>query len=117
MSEPPKPGHTKRVPSHDEYNLDAQDEHYEPYVSIAQRRQAKLAKFSSRGVDSGRERAKKQLEELEEHEDAEKEEENRRERARKERTLLMEAEEVHTRKAIEGQCGPPPSPMALQTCF
>ena len=35
-------------------------------------------------------------------EDEEREEERRREKARNERTLLMEAQEVHDKKAAEG---------------
>ncbi|KAF7338572.1 DEAD-box ATP-dependent RNA helicase 35 [Mycena venus] len=83
------------------YKLDDEDDSYEPYVSVAQRRQQKLAKLSSLGASSEKQRAKKQQEEQEEREDAEKEEERRKERARKERTLLMEAQEVHSRKAAE----------------
>lgn len=64
----------------------------------------KLAKLSalSSGSDA-RTKAKKELEELLEKEDAEREEERRREGARKERTLLLEAQEVHSRKAAEGK--------------
>jgi ATP-dependent RNA helicase DDX41 len=83
------------------YKLD-DDDSYEPYVPVAQRRQEKLAKLSSLGAPSEKQKAKKQQEEQEEREDAEKEEERRKERARKERTLLMEAQEVHSRKAEEG---------------
>ena len=92
-----------RSPSPQQYSLDADDDTYEPYVPVAQRRQAKLAKFSSRIVHSERDKAKKQREESEERYDAEREEENRRERARRERTLLIEAEEVNTKKALEGE--------------
>jgi ATP-dependent RNA helicase DDX41 len=84
------------------YELDHQDDSYEPYVPVAQRRQEKLAKLSSWGVNSEKEKAKKQQEELEEREDAEREEERRRENARNERTLLMEAQDVHSKKALEG---------------
>jgi len=83
------------------YELDHQDDSYEPYVPVAQRRQEKLAKLSSWGVNSEKEKAKKQQEELEEREDAEREEERRRENARNERTLLMEAQDVHSKKALE----------------
>ncbi|EIW85332.1 P-loop containing nucleoside triphosphate hydrolase protein [Coniophora puteana RWD-64-598 SS2] len=83
------------------FKYDDEDDSYEPYVPVAQRRAAKLAKLSSFGVNSDRQKAKKQLEELLELEDAEREEEKRRERARKERTLLVEAQEVHSRRAVE----------------
>jgi len=79
-----------------------QDDSYEPYIPVAQRREAKLAKFLTRG-NTEKEGSKKP-EEIEVWEDAEREEENRREKARKERTLLVEAEEVHSKKAIEGKC-------------
>ena len=82
-----------------EYKLD-DDDNYEPYIPVAQRRQAKLAKLTAWGTD--KDKAKKQREEEEEREDEEREEERRREKARKERTLLMEAQEVHDRKAAEG---------------
>ncbi|XP_006458335.1 hypothetical protein AGABI2DRAFT_216865 [Agaricus bisporus var. bisporus H97] len=88
----------QRSPS-PQYNLD--DDSYEPYVPISQRRQEKLAKLSSLGVTAGRHKAKHIQEEQEEREDALKEEERRREKARKERTLLFEAQEVQKRKAAE----------------
>lgn len=84
------------------YKLDDEDDSYELYVPVAQRREAKLAKLSSWGTNADKERAKKQLEELEERKDEEEEEARRREKARKERTLLMEAQEVHSKKAEEG---------------
>jgi ATP-dependent RNA helicase DDX41 len=93
----------QRSPSPPVYKLDDGDDAYEPYVPVAQRRQAKLAKLSALSSTSdAREKAKNQLEELLEKEDAEREEERRREGARKERTLLVEAQEVHSRKAAEG---------------
>lgn len=92
----------QRSPSPPVYKLDDGDDTYEPYVPVAQRRQAKLAKLSALSSTSDREKAKHQLEELLEKEDAEREEERRREGARKERTLLLEAQEVHSRKAAEG---------------
>lgn len=91
--------HPQRSPS-PQYSLD--DESYEPYVPISQRRQEKLAKLSSLGVASGRHKARRIQEEQEEREDALKEEERRREKARTERTLLFEAQEVQRRKAVEG---------------
>jgi ATP-dependent RNA helicase DDX41 len=44
------------------------------------------------------------LDELEERKDEEEEEAKRKEKARKERTLLMEAQDVHLKKAEEGEC-------------
>ncbi|KAI0653202.1 DEAD-domain-containing protein [Cubamyces menziesii] len=83
------------------YKLDDEDDSYEPYVPVAQRRQAKLAKLTSWGANAEKEKAKRLQEEQEERDDEEREEERRREKARKERTLLMEAQEVHDRKAAE----------------
>ncbi|KAI0956954.1 hypothetical protein AcW1_005505 [Taiwanofungus camphoratus] len=80
------------------YTLD-EDASYEPYVPVAQRRQAKLAKLTSWGTDKGK--TKLPEEEEDEREDEQREEERRREKARKERTLLMEAQEVHEKKAAE----------------
>jgi len=84
------------------YQLDYQDDSYEPYVPIAKRRQEKLAKLSSWGTNAAKPKTKKQQEEADEREDALKEEELRREKARKERTLLIEAQEVHLQKAAQG---------------
>jgi len=86
------------------YELDDQDNSYEPYIPVAQRREAKLAKLASWGASSEKENAKKQLDELEERKDEEEEEAKRKEKARKERTLLMEAQDVHSKKAEEGEC-------------
>lgn len=91
----------QRSPSPPQYSLD-DNEPYEPYIPVAQRRQAKLAKLTSWGSGGDKDLAKKAQEEQEEREDEEREEERRREKARKERTLLMEAQEVHGRKAAEG---------------
>lgn len=93
----------QRSPSPPVYKLDDEDDTYEPYIPVTQRREAALAKLSAlSSTADAREKAKKQLEELLEKEDAEREEEKRREKARKERTLLLEAQEVHSRKAAEG---------------
>ena len=84
------------------YKLDDEDD-YQPYVPIEKRRQERLAQLTNRrGPESKQERAKREREEREEREDEEREEERRREKARKERTLLMEAQDVHSRKAAEG---------------
>ena len=85
------------------YNLDEED--YQPYVPVQQRRQDRLAQLTNRrGPESKQERARREREEREEREDEEREEERRREKARKERTLLMEAQDVHSRQAAEGAC-------------
>ncbi|RDB21215.1 DEAD-box ATP-dependent RNA helicase 35 [Hypsizygus marmoreus] len=83
------------------YKLDDEDESFELYIPVQQRRQQKLAKLTSWGANADKQRARKQQEELDDREDAQKEEELRREKARMERTLLMEAQEVHSRKATE----------------
>jgi ATP-dependent RNA helicase DDX41 len=101
MQSQPKRRRVDRSPS-PTYKLDDEDDSYEPYVSVSQRRKEKLAKLSSLGAPTEKQKAKKHQEEIEEREDEEKEEERRREHARKERTLLMEAQEVHSRKAVEG---------------
>ncbi|KAH7877781.1 P-loop containing nucleoside triphosphate hydrolase protein [Lentinula edodes] len=81
------------------YKLEDDDDTYVPYVPVAQRRQEKLAKLSSWGrAKNGAQDTQRAQEELE---DEAKEEEKRREKARKERTLLMEAQDVHSRKAAE----------------
>ncbi|KAF8078202.1 P-loop containing nucleoside triphosphate hydrolase protein [Lyophyllum atratum] len=82
------------------YKLDDEDDSYDPYIPVAQRRQEKLAKLTSWGANADQ-RARKQQEEIDEREDAQREEELRREKARMERTLLMEAQEVHSKKAAE----------------
>ncbi|KAG6861877.1 DEAD-box ATP-dependent RNA helicase 35 [Termitomyces sp. Mi166 len=82
------------------YKFDDEDDSYVPYVSVTQRRQQKLAKYSSIGANAGQ-HAKKRQEEVDEREDAQREEEQRREKARMERTLLIEAQEVHSKKAVE----------------
>ena len=79
-----------------------QDDSYEPYIPIAKRRQEKIAKLSSWGINAEKLKTKKQQEEADEREDALKEEELRRENTRKERTLLIEAQEVHLQKAAQG---------------
>jgi len=85
------------------YKLDDEDDTFEPYIPVAHRRAQKLAKLASLASDSDKQRLfKKQQQELEEYQDAQKEEESLREKARMERTLLMEAQEVHSRRAAEG---------------
>ncbi|TFY82145.1 hypothetical protein EWM64_g1873 [Hericium alpestre] len=80
------------------YNLN--DEDYEPYIPVAQRRHAKLAKLQSRGTTADVASAR-QSQEKDERDEEEREEERRREKTRKEQTLLMQAQEVHLKKATE----------------
>lgn len=83
------------------YNLDDAADEYEPYIPVAQRRQAKLAAIASRGFDDKRKHANQSSLDSEQR-DADDEEERQREKERKERTLLLEAQEVHRKKAVEG---------------
>lgn len=88
------------------YKLDDEDDTYEPYIPVAQRKQAKLAKLSNKG-NNGQQRSqvqRDQKDERNEEHDEDSEEESLREKARKDRTLLVEAQEVHSKKAAEGAC-------------
>ncbi|KAK7689183.1 DEAD-box ATP-dependent RNA helicase 35 [Cerrena zonata] len=98
MESPQKRRRVERSPS-PVWKIDDNDDF--TYVPVAQRKQAKLAKLTSWGTGSDKEKAARQQQEQEEREDEEREEERRKEKARKERTLLMEAQEVHTKKAAE----------------
>lgn len=89
----------QRTPS-PELKLD--DDDYQPYIPVAQRKQAKLAKLTSWGAKAEKSKPNEKQEEEDDKDDEEREEERRRERARNERTLLMEAQEVHDKKAAEG---------------
>ena len=86
------------------YKLDDEDDSYEPYIPVAQRRQAKLSKLLNKGSRAGQEKALEAQRNLDEIRDRERdeEEETLREKARKDRTLLVEAQEVHSKKAAEG---------------
>lgn len=77
------------------------DDNYELYVPVAQRRQAKLAKLSALG-SSSRDKSQEAREAEDERENEEQEEERRREKVRRGRALLVEAQEVHSKKASEG---------------
>jgi ATP-dependent RNA helicase DDX41 len=79
-----------------EYKLD--DDEYEPYIPVAKRRQEKLSKLAAHRL-IGRDRE----DELDERETELREEARRRERERRDRTLLAEAQEVHSKKAAEGE--------------
>ncbi|KAG8920740.1 DEAD-box ATP-dependent RNA helicase 35 [Tulasnella sp. 417] len=85
----------------EEDKMDEDDENYVPYVPVAKRKQALVSKLTERKTETPAQKAKREQEEREEAEDAEKEEERLREKARKERTLLEEAQDVHKRKAEE----------------
>jgi ATP-dependent RNA helicase DDX41 len=89
---PPSPG--------PQYGIE-NDENYEPYIPVAQRRQAKLAKLSAWGSSTTRDEAREARWAEEEREDEEQEEERRREKVRRGRALLVEAQEVHSKKASE----------------
>lgn len=97
--------HVERSPT-PEYRLDDEEnDSYEPYIPVAQRKQARLAELLTKSKEETEaERVRRERLEQEEKEDEEREEERRRERARKERTLLLEAQEVHSRRAAEGEC-------------
>lgn len=95
----------RRSPS-PQYKLDDEEnDDYEPYVPVAQRRQEKLAKLSSWAKTSKKRGPTSASEDRDEAQD-EDEEEIRREKLRKDRTLLAEAQEVHLKKAAEGARSP-----------
>jgi len=103
MSGSETPGKRRRIqrsPS-PQYRID-DDDSYELYISVAQRRQAKLAKLSALGSSTGADNAREAQAAEEEREDEEQEEERRREKVRRARALLVEAQEVHSKKASEG---------------
>lgn len=85
-------------PPSPKYDIEDGDD-YVPYVPVAQRRQAKLA-AASRSTAAQRKLAQS-LEEVNEP-SPDDEAERQKERERKERTLLVEAQEVHRKKAAEG---------------
>lgn len=84
------------------YKLDDEDDSYRPYVSVSQRQQEKRAKLLSLGASSVQLKVKRLQEEGTDAKDDQNDEDARREKARKEKTLLVEAQEVHRRKALEG---------------
>ncbi|KAN0105250.1 P-loop containing nucleoside triphosphate hydrolase [Russula decolorans] len=97
--EPIKRRRVQRSPS-PQYRIES-DDNYEPYIPVAQRRQAKLAKLSAWGSSTTRDEAREARWAEEEREDEEQEEERRREKVRRGRALLVEAQEVHSKKASE----------------
>jgi ATP-dependent RNA helicase DDX41 len=72
---------------------------YEPYIPVQQRRQARLSQLAATGL-APRRQARSYQQSDDERGD---EEETRHEKERKERTLLLEAQEVHRKKAQEGE--------------
>lgn len=103
-SPPAKRRHLEEQADEPVYKLDDEDDSYVPYVPVKQRKQHRLQQLASRGGAEGNnqdEKPKKQ--DQEEKEDEELEEIKRREKVRKERTLLVEAQEVKAKKALEGQ--------------
>ena len=99
MSDSVKRRRIQRSPS-PQYKMES-DEEYEPYVPVAQRRQEKLSKLSAWGSSTARDNFREARVD-EEREDEEQEEERRREKVRRGRALLVEAQEVHSKKASEG---------------
>ena len=107
------PGTKRRridAPPSPKYDLDDNDDCV-PYVPVAQRRQAKLAAASR---SSTAQRKAVQGPEREDQPSPDDEAEKQRERERKERTLLMEAQEVHRKKAAEGTQAFPFQPTHIQ---
>ena len=77
MESAPKRRRVQRSPS-PTYKLDGEDAEFTPYIPVAQRRQAKLAKLTSWGGSNDKERVRQQQREQEEREDEEREDERRR---------------------------------------
>ena len=104
-SPPTKRRHPDEPGDEPVYTLDEEDDNYVPYVPVKQRKQQRLEQLASRGgAEGNRQEERPKKEEKEEKEDEELEEVKRREKVRKERTLLLEAQEVKAKKALEGQC-------------
>jgi ATP-dependent RNA helicase DDX41 len=103
-SPPTKRRHLEEQVDEPVYRLDGEDDDYVPYVPVKQRKQQRLQQLASRGgVEGNGQEEKRKKQDEEEKEDEELEEIRRRERARKDRTLLLEAQEVKAKKALEGQ--------------
>jgi ATP-dependent RNA helicase DDX41 len=71
---------------------------YKPYVPVAKRRKQLLTKLEAKKNRTTEEIERDRLRREQEEED----EERAREKARRERTLLQQAQEVKERKALEG---------------
>ena len=99
-SEPPN---KKRRMDQDEnmYKLDDEEDDYVPYVPVRQQRTQRLQLLAS--TRGARLDPEKELEKetVEQKVDEEREEEKRKERARLDRTLLLEAQQVQAKKALE----------------
>jgi hypothetical protein len=105
---PTKTRHLEERTDEPVYKLDDEDDNYVPYVPVKQRKQQRLQQLASRGGAEGNSQEEKpKKDDQEEKEDEELEEMKRREKTRKERTLLLEAQEVKAKKALEGQCPRP----------
>ncbi len=94
-------------PGAEQRNSLDEDDDYEPYIPVAQRRQIQLARIANRGLAKTLSTKQKSLRDggrewEEEREGEEEEGEQLKEKLRKERTLLEEAQEVHRKKKIEG---------------
>src|SRR5258706_1351369 len=101
---PSKTRHLEERADEPLYGLDDEDDNYVPYVSVKQRKQHRLQQLASRGgAERNIQEEKRKKQDQEEKEDEELEEINRLEKVRKERTLLLEAQEVKAKKALEGQ--------------
>jgi len=99
-SEPPN---KKRRMDQDEemYRLDDEADDYVPYVPVKQQRTRRLQMLAStRGARLDPDKAPEK-EVVEQKVDEEIEEERRKERARLDRTLLLEAQQVQAKKALE----------------
>jgi ATP-dependent RNA helicase DDX41 len=75
-----------------ELKLDDDDD-YEPYVPVHKRQQQRFSRFMARQASG--------LKQTEEADEEARREEARRERVRRESTLLLEAQKVHERRAVE----------------
>lgn len=100
--EPPSKRRNIQRPLSPGYTLDSEDS-YEPYIPVAQRREAKLAKLNAWGIEGKESQRKSKVSKIQDQDEKEMDEQERRENLRKERTLLMEAQDVHLRRAEEGQ--------------
>jgi len=101
---PTKRRHPDEQADESVYKLDEEDDNYVPYVPVKQRKQQRLEQLASRGGAEGNsQEEKRKKQDQEENEDEELEEVKRREKVRKERTLLLEAQEVKAKKALEGR--------------
>ncbi|CAK5279507.1 unnamed protein product [Mycena citricolor] len=99
MQSTPKRRRIERSPS-PSYRLDDEDDSYEPYIPVSQRRKDKLARLTSWAASSSL-KAEERERAAQDHQNEDREDELQKERLRKERTLLVEAQEVHSKKEAE----------------